>query len=31
MDKDREDPTPDRDVSGQSAAPSTRRKKSMYY
>ena len=31
MDEDREDPTPDRDVNGQCAAPSTRRKKSMYY
>lgn len=31
MNEDREDPTPDRDANGQSAAPSTRRKKSMYY
>ena len=31
MDEDREDPTPDRDVSGQCAPPSTRRKKAMYY
>jgi hypothetical protein len=31
MDEDREDPIPDRDVNGQSAAPSTRRKKAMYY
>jgi hypothetical protein len=33
MDEDREDPIPDRDINGQSAAPSTstRRKKAMYY
>ena len=31
MDEDREDPAPDRGVNGQSAAPSTRRKKTMYY
>jgi hypothetical protein len=31
MDEDLEDPTPDRDVNGQSAASSTRRKKSLYY
>ena len=31
MDEDREDPTPDREVNGQIAAPSTRRKKTMYY
>ena len=31
MDEDREDPTPGGDVIGQSAAPSTRRKKSLYY
>ena len=31
MDDDHEDPTPDRDANGQSAASSTRRKKSLYY
>jgi hypothetical protein len=31
MDEDLEDPTPDREVNGQSAASSTRRKKSLYY
>jgi len=31
MDEDREDPTPDRDVNGQWAASSSRRKKTLYY
>lgn len=31
VDEDREDPTPDRDANGQPVAPSTRRKKTMYY
>ena len=31
MEEDREDPSPDRDVNGQFPAPSTRRKKTMYY
>ena len=31
MDEDREDPTPDRDVNGQWAASSSRRKRTLYY
>ena len=31
MDEEREDPSPDRDVNGQWAAPSGRRKKTLYY